>query len=99
MRRFWLVMGALLVLGAPLGASAMCVHTSRPVARSLQRGGGTPHGMPGCSPSVAWMLAPIQREVVGWNVLYGLLGFAGFCGGIAVIVERALARGSKERRP
>ncbi len=92
MRRFWLVVGVLLMLGAPVGAAAMCVHTSRPVAESLQRGSGTPHGMPGCSPSVAWMLAPIQREVVGWNVLYTLFGVAGFCGGIAVVVVCVFAK-------
>lgn len=66
------------MIAAPLGGGAMCVRASRPVAESLERGGGGSHGMPGCSPPLAWALAPIQREVAPITLLALALGSGGF---------------------
>ena len=76
-RRLLLALGVALMLAAPLGSGAICLRASRPVAESLERGGGGSHGLPGCSPPVAWALAPIQREVLPVTLLCLALGVGG----------------------
>lgn len=97
-RRALLAAGGLCCLGGPCLSGALCVRESRPVAEALQRGGPGPHGLPGCSPPIAWALAPIQREVVGKTMLYCAMSFGSIALGLALFAAALLAHRAGRRR-
>jgi hypothetical protein len=80
--------GALVLLFVPTIFGAASVHVARPRAESIMRGSGGSHGMPGCSPPVAWTLAYIAPVPITLLVFATLSALAG----VGLIVAGALHR-------
>jgi hypothetical protein len=86
--------GTLVILFVPAISTWKSIELVRPHAESIMRGSGGSHGMPGCSPPVAWTLGYMHKAPLALLVLAG----ASVMLGLALVVSGLLDWRTQTRR-